>query len=105
MLHMSLAQQSEATRRANAWLKEHHYPLTAAPRRTYPVKMETESQVDVHSDALCLMGRANRKSSAQYLTADYPFTSYPRMLPSRWARRPSYGTICLWVTGWSLFWH
>jgi hypothetical protein len=35
----------------------------------------------------------------------FTFTSYPRMLLSRWAQSACYGTICLWVTGWSLFWH
>jgi TPR repeat protein len=40
MLQMSAAQESEATQRANAWLKEHHYPPTAPPRRTYPDKSE-----------------------------------------------------------------
>jgi len=34
MLQMSAAQESEATQRANAWLKEHHYPPTAPPKRT-----------------------------------------------------------------------
>lgn len=36
LLQMSGAEESEATQRANAWLKEHHYPLTAPPKRTYP---------------------------------------------------------------------
>lgn len=40
MLQMSAAQESEATQRANAWLKEHHYPPTAPPKRTYPDKGE-----------------------------------------------------------------
>lgn len=40
MLQMSDAQASEATQRANAWLKEHHYPLTSPPKRTYPDKSE-----------------------------------------------------------------
>jgi tetratricopeptide (TPR) repeat protein len=38
MLQMSAAQESEATQRANAWLKEHHYPITAPPKRIYPDK-------------------------------------------------------------------
>lgn len=38
LLQMSGVQESEATRKANAWLKEHHYPLTAPPKRTYPDK-------------------------------------------------------------------
>jgi TPR repeat protein len=40
LLKMSGAQESEATQRANAWLKEHHYPLTAPPKRTYHHKSE-----------------------------------------------------------------
>jgi hypothetical protein len=38
MLQMSAVQESEATQRANAWLKEHHYPITAPPKRIYPDK-------------------------------------------------------------------
>ena len=38
MLQMSAAQESEATQGANAWLKEHHYPITAPPKRIYPDK-------------------------------------------------------------------
>jgi TPR repeat protein len=33
LLKMTPAQVAEATERANAWLKEHHYPTTEAPRR------------------------------------------------------------------------
>jgi TPR repeat protein len=40
MLQMSAVQESEATHRANAWLKEHHYPITAPPKRIYPDKGE-----------------------------------------------------------------
>jgi TPR repeat protein len=40
MLKMSEAQVSEATQRANAWLKEHHYPPTAPPERASPDKSE-----------------------------------------------------------------
>lgn len=40
MLQMSAVQESEATQRANAWLKEHHYPVTAPPKRIYPDKGE-----------------------------------------------------------------
>jgi len=40
MLQMSAAQESEATQHANAWLKEHHYPPTAPPKRTYPERSE-----------------------------------------------------------------
>jgi TPR repeat protein len=38
MLQMSAVQESDATQRANAWLKEHHYPITAPPKRIYPDK-------------------------------------------------------------------
>ena len=38
MLQMSAVQESEATQRANAWLKEHDYPITAPPRRIHPDK-------------------------------------------------------------------
>jgi uncharacterized protein len=33
LLQMTLTQVAEATNRANAWLKEHHYPRTEAPSR------------------------------------------------------------------------
>jgi TPR repeat protein len=33
LLQMTTQQVSEATQRANAWLREHHYPQTAAPKR------------------------------------------------------------------------
>ena len=47
LLQMSGAQESEATQRANAWLTHHLYPITAPPKRIYPDKGTTESQVDV----------------------------------------------------------
>jgi TPR repeat protein len=33
LLQMTTLQESEATQHANAWLKEHHYPPTAPPKR------------------------------------------------------------------------
>jgi TPR repeat protein len=35
LLQMTTLQESEATQRANAWLREHHYPQTA-PRKRHP---------------------------------------------------------------------
>ena len=40
LLQMSAVQESEATQRANAWLTQHHYPITAPPKRIYPEKSD-----------------------------------------------------------------